>query len=113
MPKCLMTSDVRCFAGNNQKVNMCHNGNIICVDQSAVDAHLAHGDNVGSCPITLNKIGNVSMETESKPDLLVYPNPSAGDFIASIKISNNESSKGELQIINVSGQILKKVPVYN
>lgn len=32
------------------KVTICHNGNTIEVDQSAVAAHLAHGDTLGACP---------------------------------------------------------------
>ncbi|MCA9954371.1 MAG: FecR domain-containing protein [Anaerolineales bacterium] len=31
-------------------VTICHNGNTIQVDESAVDAHLAHGDTLGPCP---------------------------------------------------------------
>ena len=32
------------------KVTLCHNGNTIEVDASAVDAHLNHGDTLGPCP---------------------------------------------------------------
>jgi hypothetical protein len=31
------------------KVFLCHEGNVICVNQSAVQAHLDHGDFMGSC----------------------------------------------------------------
>lgn len=31
-------------------VTICHNGNTIQVDESAVDAHLNHGDTLGPCP---------------------------------------------------------------
>ncbi|MCZ7556186.1 MAG: T9SS type A sorting domain-containing protein [Bacteroidia bacterium] len=40
--------DWRCGIQNN-KVKICHNGHEICVDASAVPAHLEHGDNLGSC----------------------------------------------------------------
>jgi uncharacterized Zn ribbon protein len=46
--KTVIVVDVRC--GNNPKnpkVEMCHNGNVICVDENAVSAHLAHGDSLG------------------------------------------------------------------
>ncbi len=33
----------------NSKALLCHNGKTISVSQNAVDAHLAHGDFVGSC----------------------------------------------------------------
>jgi hypothetical protein len=34
---------------NMNKVKICHNGNDICVDPSAVPNHLKHGDHLGSC----------------------------------------------------------------
>jgi hypothetical protein len=33
----------------NNKVFLCHGGNVICVNQNAVQAHLDHGDFMGSC----------------------------------------------------------------
>jgi len=33
-----------------ERVTICHNGNTIEVDASAVDSHLAHGDTLGPCP---------------------------------------------------------------
>jgi hypothetical protein len=43
-------NDVRC--GNKMdKVRLCHNGKEICVSASAVQAHLDHGDALGSCPV--------------------------------------------------------------
>jgi len=40
---------VTTFAGTIQKLTMCHNGHDISIDLSAVPAHLAIGDQVGSC----------------------------------------------------------------
>lgn len=37
------------FAGTLQKLTMCHNGHEISIDVNAVPAHLAIGDQVGSC----------------------------------------------------------------
>ena len=31
------------------KVTICHKGNTIQVDETAVSAHLAHGDTLGAC----------------------------------------------------------------
>jgi hypothetical protein len=51
----VFAEDARCFAGNSniQKVTICHRNSTtcatICVDESAVNAHLAHGDVLGSC----------------------------------------------------------------
>lgn len=33
-----------------EKITICHNGNTIEIDPSALDAHLAHGDTIGACP---------------------------------------------------------------
>lgn len=38
------------FSGNLQKLTMCHNGHPISIDVNAVRAHVAIGDQVGSCP---------------------------------------------------------------
>lgn len=35
--------------GNEEKVTICHNGNTIEVAESAVQAHLDHGDTLGPC----------------------------------------------------------------
>ncbi len=32
-------------------VTICHNGNTITIDDSALQAHLNHGDTIGGCPI--------------------------------------------------------------
>jgi len=37
------------FSGTLQKLTMCHNGHEISIDQNAVSAHLAIGDQVGDC----------------------------------------------------------------
>jgi hypothetical protein len=37
------------FVGALQKLTMCHNAHDILIDQNAVAAHLAIGDQVGSC----------------------------------------------------------------
>jgi hypothetical protein len=66
----MFAEDVRCFAGNNQKVAVCHNGNKICVDESAVSAHIAHGDYLGYCS------ARVSTADEKSPiDISLFPNP--------------------------------------
>ena len=40
--------DVRC-GNKNDKTLICHDGLLICVSDTAVATHLAHGDKVGSC----------------------------------------------------------------
>ena len=78
------TLDVSC-GNNTDKVQICHNGKIICVASSAVQAHLDHGDRLGTCSAnSLNESASV----------VVYPNPvqdylnvSATELVPNAKIS--------------------------
>ncbi len=83
----IITQDVTC--GNKKdKVLICHNGNTLCVDASAVQAHLNHGDQLGSCENrtnTLSQSQSLAQKSNSfddlgTPKILVYPNP-ARDYI--------------------------------
>lgn len=70
--------DVRC-GENNNKVLVCHNElhnpQTICVDSSAVAAHLAHGDRLGNCSQNI-VIGNPVNEIPDVFKLYTnYPNP--------------------------------------
>jgi hypothetical protein len=47
------------------KVEMCHNGNVICVDENAVSAF--YGDSLGNCQTTQDNV--------VVTDVTVYPNP--------------------------------------
>jgi hypothetical protein len=81
--------DARCFAGNSniQKVTICHRNNnscaTICVDESAVAAHLAHGDVLGACRNSTwcFSSGGRPVEQGNGEDastasyLIAYPNP--------------------------------------
>ena len=87
--KTLEVEDVSC--GNN-KVLVCHippgnedNPQTICVSESSLAAHLAHGDCIGNCNIPLAKMGGETEEGEDeetkaeifqyKDALQAYPNP--------------------------------------
>jgi hypothetical protein len=82
----VFAEDARCFAGNSsvQKVTICHrSGNntcsSICVDESAVAAHLAHGDALGQCPRsgcpTSGKLFGDDSDIDAASYLTAYPNP--------------------------------------
>ena len=43
------TGDLPYCNAAETKVSICHNGNTICVSVNAMEAHLAHGDVLGSC----------------------------------------------------------------
>jgi hypothetical protein len=108
----VMASDVRCFAGNssNQKVLMCHHTSSqsnpwvsICVDANSIDAHLAHGDYIGSC--SSSKSAAIS-ETNPDPDFTIYPNPFTNEF--TIKIESKIQVPGSLIIYDLTGKMTEK-----
>ncbi len=111
----IFASDVRCFAGNsnNVKVNVCHNGHMICVDENAVAAHFAHGDYVGACVANRANVGGVEVEQNLKPGFNVYPNPNKGDLVVTMNLTGDETKDAIIQVIGVNGQIVKQVKVNN
>ncbi|HSK13271.1 MAG TPA: T9SS type A sorting domain-containing protein, partial [Phnomibacter sp.] len=70
--------DVQC-GNNSDKVMICHNGKAICVSQAAVQEHLDHGDNLGSCALkeNTNATGSAAGISLNNMPVLVYPNPVA------------------------------------
>ena len=66
----------------DKKVSICHNGQSICVSINALQAHLDHGDKLGTCPEE-NEFSGPGMkkpDTESPEKDIhfdIYPNPSA------------------------------------
>lgn len=105
----MFAEDVRCFSGNNQKVSVCHNGNTICIDESALDGHLGHGDVIGSCNENFEaphiEHGGVVDANNFYPEFTIYPNPNSGDFV----IATGKAEAGMVQVVNSSGQILQRI----
>ena len=107
--KTIHATDVRCYAGNsgNTKITICHQtGSLknpcvkICVDQSALGEHLAHGDFVGACttdcvapagllaqPTTKDMLSGEPLATVLTAQ--VSPNPTAGYFNVVIRGKND------------------------
>ena len=120
--------DVICYAGNsmNEKVEICKrlpNGNTItiCVDESAVPAHLAQGDLLGSCD-EVNSCGpqqpqsgmitneNNTLRTLEESNLELYPNPATEEvnvnFDTDLKVTS-------YTIVNALGQIVDAGTINN
>ena len=108
----IFAEDVRCSTGNssNQKVKVCHNGNTICVESTAVNAHIAHGDYVGQCTGNVRPQSDNTIEENSKEGFIIYPNPGNGNCIISIDRSIN-ADNGTIRVLNMSGQLVKKLNV--
>ena len=81
----VLVVDVSCSNGNGDqdKVVVCHNGEEICISPNAVQAHLNHGDSIGSCDGPA-----VSCDTPPLCDsILKVPSPGAIDIPTTIEIS--------------------------
>ena len=106
----IFAQDVRCFAGNSEehKIYVCHHNNTICVDQSTLATHLDHGDYYGQCISNTLNVGEITGEEISGSLLKIYPNPSHGNFTLYINSSVNYV---DAEIINASGQIIKRVKI--
>ncbi|AOW10587.1 polysaccharide lyase family 8 super-sandwich domain-containing protein [Flavobacterium gilvum] len=98
------TLDVRC-GNNNDKVMICHNNTVICVAQSAVQNHLNHGDNLGSCNGT-SKMATKE-EVTTSPNFTVYPNPVQDNF--NVSISSKLDPNATIGIYNILGNKIRQV----
>jgi len=121
--------DVRCFAGTsgNQKYTICHKTGsatnpcvTICVDKSAVNTHLAHGDVLGPCPKTgcpapatttaMKSIRETTSTTDenavNKLTVKVMPNPSISHFNLLIKSPKNDMVS--MKIMDMAGRIIEE-----
>jgi hypothetical protein len=115
--------DVRC-GNNNNKVLVCHSGNVICIASSAVPDHLSHGDYLGVCgapdpceeqsasavknngdnesSVSHNTISRASVNSqENRVVFNIMPNP-ANDHIA---VQTNLPD-GIISVIDFSGQVI-------
>lgn len=87
-----------------KKVLICHNGKTKCVSINAVDAHLAHGDYLGSCDN--GREGEIL--TEERPtsyDLVSRPNPT-NDLFNVRMVTPNYEDEVNLQAFDINGRLI-------
>jgi hypothetical protein len=116
----IKAEDVRCFAGNsgNAKVTICHRTSsvknpcvAICVDQSAVQEHINHGDYVGACtetcdaPVNTKLIGVVEEANPFK--VTAFPNPFKTQFTLLVEGDKNE--KVEVLVYDMLARMVKRI----
>ena len=109
--------DVRCFAGNSsiQKVTICHRTGstknpcvTICVDESAVAEHMAHGDYLGSCltncaaPVANARIAGDATVEQADFTMEAYPNPFKSTL--SVQVTNPENREVNMQMLDLTGR---------
>jgi hypothetical protein len=95
--------DVRC-GNNNNKVTLCHNCNTICIDASAVPAHLANHpkDHLGSCGPC-----QAMEERELEDQFNVFPNPfSSTTNIALVFAKDQQVS---VEVWSIDGKLIKTI----
>jgi len=118
--------NVVCYAGNSNvaKVQICHippgnnqNPQTICVDASAVAAHLAHGDALGTCTTVVNcnssssrfaNSENADVIEDNFNNVSIYPNP-AKSFV-NIELVFGENSTGTIMVTDVTGRVVYITP---
>ena len=90
--------NVQC-GNSGDKVMVCHNGQETCISSSAVQAHLNHGDKLGSCNNPANGI------TEN---VAVFPNPVA--TLLTVKVDKVYDG-AELALYDVLSRKVKSEPL--
>jgi hypothetical protein len=94
--------DVRC--GDNSKVMVCHNNKTICVASDAVQAHLNHGDFLGSCDQKNNSSQIQSVGLTPDERFSIYPNPVKDQLNISL---SSLDSKAMAQVFSSTGQLVR------
>ena len=119
---------MRCFAGksNIAKVTLCHKTGStknpcvkICVDDDAVNEHLAHGDFLGNCtsnclppPVVSNSTTSVILRSgeievpTGKLNVKIMPNPSTGSSEFTLRAEGNANETMQIVIIDMYGKIV-------
>ncbi len=114
----IKTVNVIDIRGGNKldKVIICHKSNSqnnsLTIDGNAVATHLAHKDNLGSCPVQNSSIARRSSVNENNPStkgltVRVLPNPSVSDFILMITASSL-TEKISVRVVDIHGRILEQ-----
>jgi hypothetical protein len=92
--------DVRC-GNNNQKVTVCHSGNGLCIDSSAVAAHLAIGDALGPCGSGKRSTGN---DAASQQLILLQSHPNPFGSTTTIEYMLEAAGVVRLEVFNSAGE---------
>jgi hypothetical protein len=86
-----------------KNIKICHKGKEMYVHPNALNIHLKHGDNLGTC---LSAQQSASLFSESqKPMFIAYPNPSASNVNISFTTVTDE--KVTLELFDVNGKLIK------
>ncbi len=93
---------------NGDKIMVCHKGNSLTIDASAVRAHLGHGDMLGSCP---EKVAGVTLRNNMMDNhavglsVKVLPNPSFSYF--DLTISSRSGDNIKVRVYDLLGRVVE------
>ena len=106
----IKTLNVQC-GNSGDKVMVCHNNQAICVSSSSVQAHLNHGDKLGSCTVAGKQTSkNLITDEDITEAVVVYPNPVSSDL--NIKL-NEVHTAAKLELFNALGIKLRSQALIN
>ena len=95
------------------KVVICHGSNSLTVDGNAVATHLAHGDNLGSCPVPNRTVpgrssaANENISSANGLSVRVLSNPSVSDFTLMIS-ATSITEKITLRVLDIHGRVVEQ-----
>jgi hypothetical protein len=87
----------------HRKVLICHKGKTKCISINAVQAHLNHGDSLGSCEEDDSDDYGEEENYEEDNAFKLYPNP----VHTTLTLKNKKSKKGDLFIYDMYGNLYK------
>lgn len=93
--------------GEKNKVFICHNGHVQSVSVNAVPAHLAHGDQLGSCELESSRNAKLPTRTEQGVSLeqtVIYPNPVHN--AAKISIALEKDATVNVRVMSMDGKVV-------
>jgi hypothetical protein len=88
-----------------KKILICHNGKTKCVSINAMDAHLAHGDYLGTCVGNSKEAQDIAEEVPTFYDVVSWPNPTRDSF--NIRMSTpNTTDKVSMRAFDINGRLI-------
>jgi hypothetical protein len=107
MTQTITVIDVRC-GNKNDKVLVCHNGSgeALCISANAVDAHLKHGDKLGTCSTgsSARTSAEIASGDVNKLTIQVGPNPTSDRLTVTIQVPRPTGIVMEIR--NLQGTLL-------
>lgn len=106
--------DARC---GDDKIIVCHHGQLICIGRANVKTHLSHGCSIARCNSfsSSSSIANINSETvinesftvDNRKSIKVYPNPTSNSL--SVQFSLNKNANYSIDLIDLKGSLVNRL----